>query len=566
MTSETSSLPASEKSVLGWRMGFAWSLICLIYLCGYFGPGLVRDDIFTNDMAEWTSWAYHFRDSALLATDPNRAYWVANFPLAYRTLLMIVSPVVDPQLFGEMLGLAMGAAVAFLAYRLGRQLCDGRVAGGIAVLLMVMLGQISSFMGFNVLNREAGGLPRSFALPLVMLGVIAVFRRNWPAMGLCFLLGALFYPPTCIMLGTYSGIVLASDVIRTRRRPRGFWLFVALAAVAGALFVGISIQSGATTGPLFTLHQMMSMAEYWPGGSSPFFYERWSHYVLAALMLDGSYPSMVWLMMVVGTLVVGFVRRDGRVTNAAFWALPISAVINYAAAYALMLRLFEPSRYLLFPYQALSLCCVAMIGDAVFRWLAPKLSIVTASPKLRGSAMVVGLWGLALVGTVGLAARVHLGLGGQRDTMPGAVYERLRTLPADTVIASLPADGDRITMRSQRSVMLMNASFFPYHPDYYGPNLRKLDAVMGALYDPTPRGAIALRDDYRIRYLIVDRGLGRSDPLLKKKPFERSFARWQKRLDGRAAYVLAPPPGVVVFREDDYALLDLSRVEPVGGR
>lgn len=561
---ESNSLPSpvAAKFTSNWRGTLALGLVCIIYLWAYFGPALLRDDVFTNDMAEWTSWAYHFRDSSLLATDPNRAHWVANFPVAYRILLQTAAQMIDPQLFGEILGFAMGAMVALLGYRLGRWLCDGRAVGGWAALLLVMLGQVTTFGGFNLLNREAGGLPRSFALTVVILGVTSAYRRNWPAMGACFLLGALCYPPSCIMLATYSTVVLVSDVTRTRRLPPGFWPFVALAAVSAALLAGISAQAHATTGPLYTLSDMVRMPEFFPGGSSPFFHDRWVDYVLEALMFDGSRLSMLWIVMVVATLTTGVLRSDRRVMNAAFWALPVSAIINYAGAYAVMLRLFEPNRYLLFPYQVLSLCCAVVVADAAVRWLGPKkMGVLVSRPDRRKVIIAISLGVLALAGTSVFIARMRMGLGGMRDTMPSAVYERLRALPAGTVIASLPADGDRIPMRSQRSVLLMNPSFFPYHPNYYGPNVRKLEAVMGALYDPTPSGAVALRDEYRVRYLLVEQTLGSSDPLFKQRPFVESFARWNSRLSGRQAYVLSAPPNSIVFREGSYLLLDLTRIK-----
>ena len=542
-------------------------VVCAIFLWAYFGPGILRGDVYTADMSQWTSWAYFFRDNSLFANDPNREYFVAAFPLAYRILLEFAAPIVDPQLFGESLGLALGAVVAFLGYRLGLLLCDGREVGGLAALLLIMLGQFTRANYFNLLFSETGGIPRSFALAIVMLGVIVAYRRNWPAMGGCFLLAALFYPPALIMLVTYSVIVLANDLVRTRRLPPGFWPFVALAVVSIALLAGITKQALTKTGPVYTRSEMIHMPEFHHGGILQLFFSQWSDHILRVLNINPSSPgmSLLWAAIVFLTLMIGTLRKDPRVVNAAFWALPVSAIINYAVANAMLLRLYEPSRYATFPFLVLGLCSVVLGADYAVRWMGPKIFNVTASQGRRMIIIAVSLGLLVLAGTVSFTARMRLRAGGTSDYMPSAMYERLRTLPTDSVIASLPLDGNRIPMRSQRSALLMFSSMYPYHPNYYVAILRKFEFVMNALYDPTSLGVISLRDEYRIRYLLVDQSLAEIDPILKLQPFVKSLALWKARLNGRQPYVLSPPAGSIVFREGSYLLLDLNRIESADG-
>ena len=53
----------------------------------FFPPILCRQfcdrEIFTDDMVEWTSWAYSFQDPDLFPNDIHKNYWMTNFPLGY---------------------------------------------------------------------------------------------------------------------------------------------------------------------------------------------------------------------------------------------------------------------------------------------------------------------------------------------------------------------------------------------------------------------------------------------------------------------------------------------------
>jgi hypothetical protein len=140
-----------------------------LFLAAYFMPSIIRSDIFTNDMAQWTSWAYSFQDPTLFDGDINKTYWLANFPLGYKAMFEILSPFIDTEMLGKVIGFLLAALVAFLSYVLGKQITGGKAWGGIANLVFVVLCQFTSFPPIMLLNREVGGLLRSFALSIVLL-------------------------------------------------------------------------------------------------------------------------------------------------------------------------------------------------------------------------------------------------------------------------------------------------------------------------------------------------------------------------------------------------------------
>jgi hypothetical protein len=74
-----------------------------LFLAAYFMPSIIRSDIFTNDMSQWTSWAYSFQDPTLFDGDINKTYWLANSPLGYKAMFEILSPFIDTEMLGKVI-------------------------------------------------------------------------------------------------------------------------------------------------------------------------------------------------------------------------------------------------------------------------------------------------------------------------------------------------------------------------------------------------------------------------------------------------------------------------------
>src|SRR5208283_3990449 len=100
-----------------------------IFLSAYFMSSILRRDVFTGDMVEWTSWAYSFQDPDLFPNDIHKNYWMTNFPLGYEAILKALSSLLDVELLGKLLGFALAAFSTYLAYVLGRQITSGKVWG-----------------------------------------------------------------------------------------------------------------------------------------------------------------------------------------------------------------------------------------------------------------------------------------------------------------------------------------------------------------------------------------------------------------------------------------------------
>jgi len=533
-----------------------------IFLSAYFMSSILRPEIFTDDMVEWTSWAYSFQDPDLFPNDIHKHYWMTNFPLGYEVILKALSQFLDVELLGKLLGFALAGLSTFLAYVLGRQITGGKVWGGIANVIFVSLCQFTTFPPFMFIAREAGGLPRGFALSIVLLGVISALRRDLRRVGGSIILGAIFYPPASISLCTYVGLVVIYRFFREKSVPKGTLILASLIAATGGILIYNMLHSSQITGAVYSSSQIVKMPEFRAGGFWPILQENWWDYIIVdILMLNQGITGILWIFLLVMTFCVGLGDSRQKVRRPEVVFLPISALANYIVANLVLLHLYEPSRYLIFPSQALTLCCFPFVFEAVFNWAAPRFIGVGASGALNKRVLGSSIAVIAIVGVLVFSARLFFNRGGT-DPMPKEVYSFLGALPKDTLIAATPVDGDRVPMRSRRSVFIIVNSLYPHHSGYYEEAKQRSFALLAAMYDNGPESLQALRRKYGIRYFVLNRNFTSGDSLSWFQPFKDYLAEFRSKIGGGQPYILGLWNDAAVLQKGDYAVLDLDRLDP----
>jgi hypothetical protein len=532
-----------------------------VFLSAYFMSSILRPEIFTDDMVEWTSWAYSFQDAELFPNDIHKNYWTTNFPLGYQTILKALSQFLDVELLGKLLGFALAGLSTFLAYVLGRQITGGKVWGGIANVIFVSLCQFTTFPPFMFIAREAGGLPRGFALPIVLMGVISALRFDLRWVGGSILLGAIFYPPASVSLCTYVGLVVTYRFFREKSIPNGSLTLASLIAAAGGILIYNMLHSSRITGLVYSSSQIVKMPEFHFGGLWPILQENWWDYITVdILMLDQGITGILWIFILIATFYVGVSGSLQKVRRPEVVFIPISALVNYVIANLVLLHLYEPSRYLVFPSQALTLCCVPFVFEATFNRAAPRLvgagALAISGKRVLGRCLAI----IAIVGLMIFSARVVFNRGGT-DPMPAEIYSFLGSLPKDTLIAATPADGDRVPMRSRRSVFIIVNSLYPHHSGYYEEAKQRSFALLEAMYDSGPDSLRLLRRKYGIRYFVLNKNFTSGDALPRFQPFKDHLAEFRSKIGDGQPYILGLSNDAAVFQKGDYAVLDLDRMD-----
>ena len=303
------------------------------------------------------------------------------------------------------------------------------------------------------------------------------------------------------------------------------------------------------------------------------------------------------ILAVAAALLLVLRPRNIRLLRWEVWCVPIAALVLFAAAHALLFRLYLPHRY---TYPLLPFFCIAiavwvrptfqalaerrrallflavplfvlaalLLALTVFP-LGPQLSFDAFGSWLEDAApyLAVGLAvGLVVAAFVwrgeggrtavaaGAAAVVAGGLlvgavtfaGGTRS--PGAtrcgdeaLYRHLRTLPKETIVAADPFDSGCIPIAARRPVVISRKLYQPWAVDYFELIRERMFQTVEAYYGPSVDAIAALRERYGADYLLVRAG-ERERRWQGMQPFTGEVQRLREV--GRRARGRAPARGV----------------------
>jgi hypothetical protein len=238
------------------------------------------------------------------------------------------------------------------------------------------------------------------------------------------------------------------------------------------------------------------------------------------------------------------VRRQGwRLLRAEVWALPVVALLGWAAAQAVLFRLYLPHRYT-YPLAAFFAIAVAVLIGPTFRALGtsrartfallaapvlvcafavylfplapPQPRVDTRTALILAGAVVLGaallanvppataavLAGVVLIGAlVVLPDRLPLGNGCPQRP----VTHFLASLPKDAIIAGDPVDLMCVPKTAKRAVVISNQLAPAYEAEYFRHGRERMFADLRAYYGPSADAIAELRRRYGATHLWVKR-------------------------------------------------------------
>jgi len=522
---------------------------------------LLRANVYSADAFVHQFWMWHWRDPQLF-TDGLTAELrgSARYPDGYEALFWLATQVVNPILFGEWLGVGLMALSGWLVFAIVREHSAWRPAAWIAAALFISLIDI---------HRFYGGFPRAFVHPVVLLTVLLAMRRHHLAAALVAVAGALLYP-TAALLAT--GILLVSAVGWSDRRPRleapraGFAL-LALAGTVAAVLVPALASGGAPE--VFTAGEARRYPEFGANGALNFFVPSTLDYLSQNrsgfdLQASGSVLALAALAL------LAFRPANLRLLRREVLAMPVVALVGFAAAHAVLFRLYLPHRY---TYPLIAFFAIVVGVSLRPTWTAlwsrprPRLRafLLLAAPlAILGLALyvfplgpakpleepwtaaAVAASGLALAAAVALALRrapertapavgavvtglalVAAMLGGTEDWARGTLCPntgaaaQIARLPKDAVIAGDPMDLRCIPATAKRPVVISTQLAPAYEVDYFLRGRERMFATLRAYYGPSAAAIGELGERYGATHLWV-----RPDAV--RRVIAEDGARWRQ--------------------------------------
>jgi hypothetical protein len=497
------------------------ALAACMLVSGLANVRLLQPEFMSADALVHQYWMVHWQDPALF-NDPLTAELrhSARYPDGYQALYWVVSHVMNPIAFGEWLGVGLLGLSAWLVFLIVREHTDWRPAAWIGAGL---------FLGLLEIHRFYGGFPRAFVQPVVLLTVLLALRRHPLAAALVAAGGALFYPPAALLA---VGVLILSRHLK----------FGALAGALtlAAVLIPRLISGGAPR--VFTADEARAFPEFGAHGGLRFFAPTLTEYLSQNRSgFDLRTAGSILLVAAVALLLAR--RGNWRLLRGEVWAMPGVALLGWAAAQAVLFRLYLPHRY---TYPIVAFCAIAVavalgptwrsLGTSRRRMFALLVApaaicafaiyvfpLAPVEPRIATRAVLV-LAGAAVVAAALLmnvtpatgAALAGLALIGALFVLPDRmpvgtncakrpVTRYLASLPKDAIIAGDPADLMCVPGNAKRAVVISKQLAPAYEVDYFLHGRERMFADLRAYYGPSVDAIVDLWRRYGATHLWVKR-------------------------------------------------------------
>lgn len=557
------------------------ALVCLALVS--FGPswfGHISNSLdpgVYNDDALQQIWPFlKYRDPRLFQNDYIARYYLDCMPLGYKSLYILVAKVMDPRVFSKLVVYPLYVLFLFFMARIGRRL-SGEI--GMWVTIFLTLGI------YLLLNRMTGGLPRSFALPLIALELMCLLEKRPFLLAVTVIISSLFYPVAAVI----GGITLASWLLLLERRNRelperwGLIKRVAVVFITGTITVACiystlhaSSQYGNKIGSqsVKDFPELTHGGRYNPTDSYPFD-PLWRAVVRPCIQMPMSKTTtwpiledhaneifihkpvtlahgILWTFWGLG-LIVCLIRMWREPVFCRLLMFVLVCLLLYAVSRHIYPTLYMPMRYTSNMMMILLILLLPLAPIALGRWLEKRFHHLHMG---KGVAIFLCIVGVLLFGKRG-------------DAKTGYRIDNISHLPVMHFIGELEPDVmiagwflnpiDTIPYLENRSVLVSYELHQLFHRSYALEMRERTVAVINAYFPESLDDVTNLRETMGVTHLLVTRSHLKKVPQYFKPYFDYAKQRFP---NSQMRQLLAEPLKSTVVYEDDYfILLDLRLIQ-----
>lgn len=464
--------------------------------------------VVNSDAPNAITWMQRFRDPDVFKNDllinfSTQIFGQVGFVWFYRALM----PLFDPLLVSRFVPVVLLAIFALYTFWFVRTFSTTFAAVIAAVLAIVTP---------TYLEIMAGGHQRAFALPLLMAFLYYVATTRWRPACVVLVLQALFYPMAFLICVPTYVLALVGPPFRgvsigALRQPLLWFVPIVLAC---GLFLSVRnvFAPDPVVGRIVTRTEMEGKPEYYEIGrtrvlpTSGVVRETVDQVVGLARSLSLDYPhallsvspgaSKALVLIPLLAILAAALLFAGRAVAQGTLVIPpvllyfvAAGAVMYVLADWLLFRLYLPNRYLIYTIQLSGL----LTASLVIGYLVARIQAPTARRAIQLALLLV------------VAARIDLtrniGLTDQSAEAP--LYEFLRTLPVDAVIASHPYAADFIPTFAHRKVFVNFELSYPFYDNYWRVIRARTSALFDAYYAETREEAYKFCVANNVDYLVV---------------------------------------------------------------
>lgn len=523
---------------------------------------------FNDDVRQYIWPTFVYAGESPFNDDYVTNYFFDLMPIGFKATYFTVSQFIHPRIFSKILPYILLCLTLLVSC-----MSSYRLAGPFAAFATLILGLSGSEY---ILDLTAGGLPRSFKfLPLSMVIYALITQRPyWIAF--VTVISASFYPPVAILSGVVLTLYLLfpskfgglESALPTQQRL----LIIAIAAIVSITILVPNLMALTGYGTKINIYNTEQI-ERFPERLDRQPINLTSRKVSLESVGEQSYKSLkkafqgseknmylkyfssksktrdivnsVWIFLtLLGALMLWRTSHAVRRLWVFFFA-------TYSCAFlALILYplVYYPSRYLDSSLFLIMLVVIPAAAGAIFSFIYTSLGW-HVKRKLQAEMLLSVLLLVLLYGNKGPS---ESGLLVRIDGKDKPLYQFVRTLPTDVVIAGWPSDGEmkNIPYYTNRKVLLNREIHLCFHEDYALEMRHRWELLVSSYFTPDTESTQRMVKEYGVSHLLIKKAYmqGQKTPHYFAA-FEQDIKQYQQNIELSGTHI--------VFENAKYYILQL---------
>ncbi|MCP4649214.1 MAG: hypothetical protein GY853_03915 [PVC group bacterium] len=491
-----------------------------------------------EDIRETVIWMSHLRDNGLFKDNLYLPFLMWKNPIGIKAFYYITGQFFDPLTVVKFLPLVLSAILALYGFKLGCLLRNYKAGIIMACLLIFTAWWHKAHTFFDAGPWFCDGGAGDFYPVILIIFLFYFLKDDFSKSFLVMIAAVLFYPPGYLILCLMYmfSLIKFTDCRLVLEKHKWKWgYFLGSFLVAVCFIIPKYVYPAIGLGSLVKRQQMIQMREFLPGGRTPFFYE--SIYEQIANFKSGlGLNSPVIILIFISLVILIILRKKAFNLPRQIWEFLGSSLFLFVLANILILKLYEPSRYMRYSLPIFLIIFVSVNLDRIIEYAFKKRS-------LRLTVYFLVFLVMLFVYCPNLQSYHRFK---PDETVDGQLYEFLLSKDKDSLVAAHPDIMDNIVVFSRRKGLIMQELAYPYHRDYYEQVKVRTYDFFKAYYSASGNEIINLCDKYKIDYVVF-----------YKKHFSKQYLT-------KGDYYLAPFNGYIknLINENcsgDYAFLKLPR-------
>lgn len=513
------------------------TLISILAVLHYNRNVLKYEYVIHDDVTQAVYWMEKFRDPDLFKDDLLTEYAIfqhgRNF--LYVWIYKLLSKLASPITIEEFLPFLI-APLSMIALYLLLKKSSNTLALFISFVYLILPG-----MAFELMM----GFQRNLALPIFFFSLYMLLNAKYIIFSICLILLSLLYPPLFLVSSFVSLIYL------TFKRKNLHLLSYITASILLCLLILAFIYkddiiSGHKFSPLYTKKELMNMEEFYEGGRivlfpQPSVLEMCSKEISTVFWIkDKKALIHILLFFILYSFIYNLRKREKLCLF--FVSLILAGIILFELAKVLLLKLYEPNRYIHFTFPLFAIYNVfAFIISLKKRWLKIVIMLFLfvsilflAQPYKKQTPCI---WWF------------------QPD-----LFKYISNLPKDVTIAAPPYLASFIPTFSKRKVFISYELSIPYYKGYYEEIRQRTKDFFKAYYASDANVVLHFCNRYKIDYFLINKRDFSPDHLKQSRIYINPFNDFIKKQIAKRHFFFENKNSLdIVFEQGEVYLVKCRR-------